>query len=101
MAKKITIDINTKKVTEDDFNQQQLSEEFLKAEALSGLRPPRNQLLKGTDFYMLPDVYGSLTVAQQKAITVYRQALRDLPSTADLTKPLQDVIWPTPPKWLK
>ena len=101
MAKSIIININTHQVTEENFDPPFLSSDELKIQTLSILRSQRNRLLKDTDFYMLSDVYGNLTNSQQKAIAVYRQALRDLPSTADLTKPPQEVGWPTPPKWLK
>ncbi len=101
MAKKVVINIATKQVTEEEFKQPVLSNDELKEQLLSTLRPQRNMLLRITDFYMLSDVYGALTASQQKAIASYRQALRDLPATADLTKPLPDVGWPTPPKWLK
>ena len=55
--------------------------------AFTVLRKQRNRLLTDTDWWVLR---GSPTDAQ----TAYRQALRDLPNTADPT----DITWPTPPE---
>lgn len=101
MVKRITFDVTTKTITEDEVEQPTLSTDELKIQALNILRTQRDLILSATDFFMLPDVYSTKTMSQQKDITTYRQALRDLPATADLTKPLPDVGWPTPPSWLK
>ena len=37
----------------------------------------RNELLKQTDYYMLPDVYEVLNDTQKQQIRDYRQSLRD------------------------
>tara|TARA_R100001460_G_scaffold18281_2_gene38751 strand:+ start:2264 stop:2725 length:462 start_codon:yes stop_codon:yes gene_type:complete len=51
----------------------------------------RNQKLAETDFYALSDV------TMSSEMTVYRQALRDLPATASNWPHLQDSDWPTKP----
>lgn len=56
------------------------------------LRATRNALLESTDYLMIADVYSSLSSEDQAALTVYRQALRDVPQnttdprSADLPK---------------
>ena len=50
------------------------------ASNLSSMRDLRNEKLAETDFYALSDV----TMSSEMA--TYRQALRDLPETADMTK---------------
>jgi hypothetical protein len=63
--------------------------------AMSDLRQERNQLLSATDWWAGSDL--TMTSAQ----TVYRTALRDLPSTASPTLDsdglLTGVTWPTKP----
>ena len=57
------------------------------------LREIRNAKLSDTDFYALSDVTMSSDMAS------YRQALRDLPTTADITKwNTVDWVWPTEPE---
>ena len=48
------------------------NEHFLKRN-----RNLRNELLKQTDYFMLPDVYEILTTEQKEEIKIYRQTLRD------------------------
>ena len=56
------------------------------------LRETRNAKLAETDFHALSDVTMSSDMAS------YRQALRDLPATADMTKwNTADWVWPTKP----
>jgi len=55
---------------------------------LSDLRTERNRLLAETDFY------GNSDVTMSDAMTTYRQALRDITSSATS---LDDVTWPTKP----
>ena len=63
--------------------------------AMSDLRQERNQLLSATDWWANTDL--TMTSAQ----TTYRQALRDLPSTAspelDSEGILTNVTWPDKP----
>ena len=56
--------------------------------AESRLRVERNRLLYETDFLALQD-----SPALSTEMTEYRQALRDLPSTADINNP----VYPTRP----
>ena len=51
-------------------------------------RKERNELLAATDFYALSDVYMS------DDMTIYRQALRDVPASVEDSK---DVVWPEIP----
>ena len=69
--------------------------EQLKAERpLKEFRLARNQVLKQTDRYALPD-WPHSTPEIRQAWLDYRQALRDLPTaTEDPANP----VWPTPPE---
>ena len=51
-------------------------------------RKERNELLAATDFYALTDV------TMLSDMTVYRQALRDLPASVENS---EDVVWPEKP----
>jgi hypothetical protein len=51
-------------------------------------RKERNELLAATDFYALSDVYMS------DDMTIYREALRDLPASVENS---EDVVWPEKP----
>ena len=57
------------------------------AELLVEVRGTRDELLKDTDFYALSDV------TMSSDMTTYRQDLRDLPATVDLT----NIVYPTKP----
>ena len=63
------------------------------------LRKERNRLLNATDWEMLKALETGVNV---DALKEYRQALRDLPSTAkptlDENYMLTDVNWPTKPE---
>lgn len=77
-----------------------------KADKLNNLKPidllreERNKLLNSTDKYLTSDFVYPIGTTKEDWIT-YRQALRDLPTTA--TPQLNDdfeltnVTWPTPP----
>ena len=58
-----------------------------KDRAMANLRAKRNALLKETDHYGLSDV------TMSDAMSTYRQELRDLPATIDVSNP----ILPTKP----
>ena len=75
---------------------------------LNSIRATRINLLAPTDFMisrhieqetrMIPTL---LSPAQYNEVLAYRQALRDMPSTADLTAASFDLIqWPTVPSFL-
>lgn len=55
------------------------------------LRERRNELLLNSDYTQLPD--SPLTSAKKQEWATYRQALRDLPTTADPS----NITWPTKP----
>ena len=57
------------------------------AEKLSEVRIRRNDLLLETDYFALSDV------TMSSDMTTYRQKLRDLPATVDLT----NIVYPTKP----
>ena len=62
-------------------------------ESWRSMRQIRNNKLASTDFYALSDVTMSSDMA------TYRQALRDLPATADITKwDTDNWVWPTEPE---
>ena len=87
------LDKNTTKPTEEEFNAK--VEEMRVAEPMRLLREERNRKLSETDWWVLPD----RTASQEQKD--YRQALRDLPSTAepqlDENGQLTNVTWPTKP----
>jgi len=58
------------------------------------VRSMRNDLLLESDKEVLSDRWALMTAEQQTAWTVYRQALRDMPSQAEF--PLA-VVWPNTP----
>jgi len=55
------------------------------------LRKRRNELLLNSDYTQLPD--SPLGDAKKQEWATYRQALRDLPTTADPS----NITWPTEP----
>ena len=59
--------------------------------AVAGLRDDRNRNLSGTDWYALQDV------TMSDAMTVYRQALRDLPAGLNTVDEVAAVSWPVKP----
>ena len=65
-------------------------------EARHQLRFIRQGELEKTDYYMLTDVYNSLTATQQTELVAFRQGLRDLPASPDPFNP----DYPTKPDWL-
>ena len=87
-------------IKEDDFDidedlVNQKVQEKLSSEPMKRLRHERNRRIAETDWWVLPDKTAS---QEQKD---YRQALRDLPSTAepqlDEQGNLTNVTWPTKP----
>ena len=49
--------------------------------SMAKLREARNAALTASDFYMLPDYEGQMPELRSVAVGLYRQALRDFPST--------------------
>jgi hypothetical protein len=78
--------------TAEELEQEKTKLELVKKE--SDIRIERNSKLAATDVFMLFDKYNSLTDVQQKAITKYRQDLRDI--TTQKTFP-EKVTWPVYP----
>lgn len=67
--------------------------ELLNADKYKVLREQRNKKLTESDFSMLPDYH--LSQENEEEWEVYRQALRDLPST---TEDPETPIWPEQPQ---
>ena len=88
-------DANGNKVEVDESLVQEKVEEFLAAQPLKELREERNRRLQETDWMANSDV------TMTDDWKTYRQALRDLPSTAspalDEHGQLTNVTWPTKP----
>lgn len=88
------LDKNTTKPTEEEFNAK--VEEMRVAEPMRILREERSRRLAETDWMANSDV----TMTDEWR--TYRQALRDLPSTAspelDEQGNLTNVTWPTKPE---
>jgi hypothetical protein len=61
---------------------------------LEQLRTERNLRLAACDFWMLSDFQSTVSEEEVVAMKLYRQALRDLPSTYNGTGVPN---WPTPP----
>ena len=80
--------------TDEEINSK--VKELENAEPMRLLREERNQKLLETDWWVMPD----RTASQEQKD--YRQALRDLPSTAepqlDENGQLTNVTWPTKPE---
>ena len=62
-----------------------------KAQTWDDIRTKRDQLIKDSDWTVLPDA-----TVNQAAWAQYRQILRDLPQTYAATGP-ESVVWPEPP----
>ena len=95
---KIEWEENTTIPTLEEVNNK--IEELKLAEPMKKLREERKNKLKESDIYGLSDFPFANDTIKQAWIT-YRQALRDLPSTAtpqlDENGDLTNVTWPTPP----
>lgn len=78
-------------VVDDDFNMLH-PRELRPGEILQTVRQRRTELLTKTDYRILPDY--PQTAEVRAAWVTYRQALRDFPTTPNLS--LQ-TPWPTPP----
>ena len=83
-------------ITIDEDKVSQEIQKLLSAEPMRLLRQERNRRIAETDWWVLPD----RTASQEQKD--YRQALRDLPSTAepqlDENGQLTNVTWPTKPE---
>lgn len=63
---------------------------------LSLVRYERNLRLVASDWTQMADVIASHDAAWLNAWNTYRQELRDLPATVDLSN-LDSIVWPVPP----
>ena len=96
IANKIIYDSeSTIKITQEELDNK--IQELQAAEPMRLLRMQRNQLIQETDWRATVDYPNP----DKQAWLDYRQALRDLPATADPqldeNGQLTNVIWPTPP----
>ena len=83
-------DMTAEEETEFEARQKAWNDNALNRKLLE-LRTKRNNLLKETDFYALPDVTMSSDMA------TYRQNLRDLTNGLDTAEKVDNVTWPTKP----
>jgi hypothetical protein len=81
------------------WNFDQAVWEWPHEKVMQDIRQKRNNLLVMTDFVVLPDA--PFTLEQKTEALLYRQALRDFPSTVT-GNPVSrnDVTFPTPPDFL-
>lgn len=75
------------------FNYVSLTWELDQDEAWLHVRIKRNQLIKATDYILLPDIQAALNQEQKDAWLLYRQELRDITEQPDPC----NIIWPTKP----
>ena len=59
-------------------------------------RSQRDALIAATDYLMATDY--PLTDEKRQELTVYRQALRDVPGQSGFPA---EIVWPTKPEWVK
>lgn len=59
-------------------------------------RSQRDALIASTDYLMATDY--PLTDEKRQELTVYRQALRDVPEQSGFPT---EIVWPTKPEWVK
>lgn len=77
------------------FTEEEIAEYEKKSQEreIESMRLHRDILLKESDFAMLPDNWEKMSIQKRKEWSDYRQALRDLPSTANA----KSIIWPDAP----
>ena len=80
----VTLTIHGRDMTDEEKIERDKSLEH-------ALRVERNGYLRVTDHYAMSDV------TMPEDVKIYRQALRDFPTTIDVTK-WPEIVWPTPPK---
>ena len=80
-------------VTEEEYNP---IDEMTDEQVASRVRYERDQSLKQTDMYLLPD-YPEITPEALESIKVYRQALRDIPEQSGFPR---NVEWPVVPAFM-
>ncbi len=82
------------------WNSETSEWEWNTEDLLNLIRLDRKVLLFNTDWACTTDA--PITETQQVEIRAYRQALRDFPSTLDMSgiRRLEDVVWPSAPSWI-
>ena len=68
--------------------------------AWQAMRDIRLTLLKESDLYTLADRWPTLTETERNELTIYRQALRDLPDNIGAIEDIWDTEFPTPPSFI-
>jgi len=74
-----------------EFYKDETLHDAFEADLLEAIRKKRNTILSSCDWTRLDDV--GLSSEQKDAWAIYRQQLRDFPSTCDIYHP----DWPVPP----
>jgi len=69
-------------------------------DVLAHVRMTRNSLLDKSDYFMLDDVFNNLSSEQADNLQSYRQALRDFPATIENVTDIENIKYPTPPKFI-
>jgi len=64
------------------------------------MREIRLVLLEESDVYTLMDRWNALTETEQNELTIYKQALRDLPDNIGAIEDIWDMEFPTPPSFM-
>jgi len=90
MYEEITIDLDGNKIISKENEEG----------AWEMMRGIRNSLLLESDLYALNDRWNSFTEEQQEELTIYRQALRDLPDNIGAIEDIWDMEFPIPPSFI-
>jgi hypothetical protein len=82
------------------WNSETFEWEWDTEDLLNLIRLDRKVLLFNTDWACTTDA--PITEEQRQEVHTYRQALRDLPSTLDMSviRRVEDVTWPSLPSWI-
>ena len=84
---KVTLVHRVREMTPEEMTQRDISH-------LTQLRDERNQKLLDSDWTQASDHSSPLPDAKKVEWATYRQSLRDLPATADMTKWPDGISWP-------
>jgi hypothetical protein len=85
-------EITVKWITDKEWAEIQAAEQLRNYDPLVALRAKRNDLLQESDWTQLAD--SPMPPEKREEWRIYRQALRDLPETAEDKK---NPVWPLPP----
>ena len=94
--KHIIKDANTGEITEIDFTPEEMDLALAREteSQWNDMRSTRDNLLRDSDIYVLPDRWDDYTDAKKTEWKTYRQNLRDLPET---TTDINNINWPSKP----